>query len=383
MVTRANEIWLSIAGACLLLPGAATAHHSTAVFDPEKTIELRGVVVEFRLASPHSALVVDGRVVAVGPQFGTEVQRWELEYESLPFLRSFGIDAKTFAPGDAITVIASPHRDPDFQFAHVRGIVAANGVQYGLESSDRVYSPSLRKAVAEIVGGTAAQHNSVAVQLPPGVSRLNGRWQQPLPPIVTDSILPLNEAGRAARNDYDPKLSPANTCEPISIPDIFMAPFYLFDLRVDAERAVLHNEAYQIRRSVALSDVAAPLDSPAQFGRLNGRIEGETLVVDSHGYQPSKWGLGAGSLPFGAGADVPSSEQKAVVERYTVTADGQTLVLEYTVYDPAYMTMPYSGRIELTRVPETAQMYPYECDVESASMWSRAPDGRGLSDAVD
>jgi hypothetical protein len=35
------------------------------------------------------------------------------------------------------------------------------------------------------------------------------------------------------------------------------------------------------------------------------------------------------------------------------------------------MTAPHTARIELTRVPDDAQMYAYECDVESAAMWSR------------
>lgn len=378
MATKAAIMWPWMAGVWLLLPIAATGHHSTAVFETDKAIELRGVVVDFKLRSPHSSLVVDGRVFADGRQRSTEVERWELEYQSVAFLRSFGIDAQTFTRGDAITVIASPHRDPDFKFAHVQTLIAANGVQYGLAASDRVYSPSLQKAVADIMGRGAAQPSVVAVPELPGVGRLNGRWQQPLPPAATDSILPLSAAGRIARSGYDPKLSPANTCEPLGIPDVFMAPFYLFDLRVDAARAVLHNEAYEILRTVSLDGAAAAADPTGRFGTVRGRIEGEALVVESGGYPPSKWGLGAESLPFGGGANVPSSERKTVVERYTVTPDGQTLVLEYTVHDPAYMSMPYSGRIELTRVPETAQMYPYQCDVESASMWSRTRGDEAL-----
>lgn len=362
---------LSMIGSCLLFPIATLAHHSTAVFESDKLIELRGIVVDFKLRSPHSSLVVDGRAFVDGQQRNAAIERWEFEYESLPFLRTFGIDAQTFAPGDAVTVVASPHRDPAFRFGHVRALIAANGVEYGLAASNRLYSPSLQEAVANSPGRGTAQPSVVAGPESAGIGRLNGRWQQPLPPVVTDSILPLSAAGRAARDAYDPGLSPGNTCEPISIPDIFMAPFYLFDLRIEATRAVLHNEAYDILRTVPLDGSAAPADPQGQFGNVRGRIEGEALIVDSEAYPPSAWGLGAESLPFGGGANVPSSDRKTVVERYTVTPDGRTLVFDYTVHDPAFMTMPYSGRIELTRVPEAVQMYPYRCDVESASMWSR------------
>ena len=49
----------------LLALGAniAGAHHSTAVFTMDKVVELRGVVVDFKLRSPHSSFVVDARHV--------------------------------------------------------------------------------------------------------------------------------------------------------------------------------------------------------------------------------------------------------------------------------------------------------------------------------
>ena len=84
---------------------------------------------------------------------------------------------------------------------------------------------------------------------------------------------------------------------------------------------------------------------------------------------------------LGGGADVPSSVDKTVTERYSVSEDGQTLVLEYTVSDPVYLSADYSARLELTRVPDGTAMYPYECDLESASMWSRTAGDAPL--AVD
>ena len=41
--------------------------------------------------------------------------------------------------------------------------------------------------------------------------------------------VPLNEAGLAARRAYDRKASPANTCEPMTVPDVYSAPI-LFDV---------------------------------------------------------------------------------------------------------------------------------------------------------
>src|ERR1044072_5533683 len=85
-------------------PLCSQAHHSTAVFVQDKPIEIRGVFADGRAAGP--------------------VERWELEWEALPPLRTFGVEAGTFKAGDAITVIAAPHRDPSFKFAPAQGVTA-------------------------------------------------------------------------------------------------------------------------------------------------------------------------------------------------------------------------------------------------------------------
>ena len=133
----------------LLALGAndAGAHHSTAVFTMDKVVELRGVVVDFKLRSPHSSFVIDARTFADGQQ-GASVERWEIESEALPVLRTMGIDANTFKPGDAVRIMASPHRDASFKFAHAQVLVAADGKEYGFASTNRVFSPSLRECSA-------------------------------------------------------------------------------------------------------------------------------------------------------------------------------------------------------------------------------------------
>lgn len=228
--------------------------------------------------------------------------------------------------------------------------------------SSRLYSPSLLQAAGAEPSETevgATHRRSVA-----------GRWQQPLTTFAADGPnLPLNAAGLAAWRAYEPAQSPANTCEAINVPDIFFAPFFLFEIELAGGEAVLRNEIYDVTRRVPLDGDARRADSLGRFGSVSGRLDGETLVVESRDYAPSAWGLGIEEAH--GGADVPSSAQKTVLERFTVTPDGGTLVYEYTLHDPAYMTRPHSGRIELTRVPDDVAMYRYECDVESAAMWSR------------
>ena len=51
--------------------------------------------------------------------------------------------------------------------------------------------------------------------------------------------------------------------------------------------------------------------------------------------------------------------------------DGLKLTYEYTVQDPVYLAAPFSHRVEWARLPSNTTVYPYDCDVESASQFSR------------
>jgi hypothetical protein len=347
------------------------AHHSTAVFEQGKKIELRGVVVDFKLRSPHSSMIVDGS--AHGDRTSVGVERWEIEWDALPPLRTMGVDADTFKVGDAVTITATPHRDPTFKFAHANTVVAADGRQFGFGSSNRQFSPTLTRNAA----GGAAQAPAAPFDKH-GIDRFVGRWQQPLTPTGAESVLPLNPAGVAARAAYDRKASPANTCEPMSIPDVFTAPFYLFEVRAENGAVTLHNEAYDITRTVKLDGKPAKVDAKGQFGTASARLDGDTLVIESRDHPVSKWGLGSEVQVLGGGADVPSSPQKTVTEKLSVSPDGKTLAYEFTLQDPTYLTKPYTGRVELTRAPDGTPIYPYACDVESAAMWSRTVKDKPL-----
>ncbi len=79
-------------------------------------------------------------------------------------------------------------------------------------------------------------------------------------------------------------------------------------------------------------DAAHPADvKPSLHGHSIGRWDGETLVIDTIGYEPN---------PSGLGMNVPSSPGKHTVERLTLTADRTRLRYEVTVEDPAYLTGP-------------------------------------------
>jgi hypothetical protein len=87
------------------LAGPALAHHSGSMFDPTKTVTLEGTVKEFQYTNPHSWL----EIVVVGAD-GKPVE-WGFESEGPSTLLRAGIKAKSFMPGEKVTVTGHPMKD--------------------------------------------------------------------------------------------------------------------------------------------------------------------------------------------------------------------------------------------------------------------------------
>ena len=353
----AGERKVAAACACVVLAmpafrvERADAHHAiTANFDPTRTTELQGVVVDFRFRSPHSYLVLEGVGVVDGVRQSEAPVRWQVESHSVPGMRNLGIDQSTFSPGDTISISGFPSRRNAASLMLGTAFVGADGSRYA-------ESPPTQGTVA------------VAAK---GIQRLTGRWRSPGYINGPDTPLPLNAAGRTAWENYDPIESPAAKCETQSIPGVFSAP-YLSELRISADSVFIRNEAYDVRRTIALSDSYVPANSNGSFGEARARIDGDTLIIESRGYPPSGWGLGIATHVNGGGADIPSSDRKTLIEPYSVSEDGQTLTLAYTLSDPAYMTAPYNGQFDLNRVAPDTPIYDYVCDLQSAAEFARDP----------
>ena len=95
------------AGASLasLMAVPVAAHHSAAMFDSEKLVEVKGVVKEFQYTNPHSWLIVD-----VKDDSG-KVTTWGFEAEGPSTLIRAGIRKSMLPPGTEITIRGNPMRD--------------------------------------------------------------------------------------------------------------------------------------------------------------------------------------------------------------------------------------------------------------------------------
>jgi len=88
-----------------LLAAPALAHHSFAMFDADKTVELSGTVKELQWTNPHSWLQV-----MVESADGKSIE-WSLEMGSPGALARTGWRPRTVVPGDKVTVSIHPLKD--------------------------------------------------------------------------------------------------------------------------------------------------------------------------------------------------------------------------------------------------------------------------------
>jgi hypothetical protein len=95
---------LAVAGALLVFTLPLSAHHSAAMFDDTKVLEIKGTVKELQWANPHVwlQLIVDDK--------GRKTE-WSVEAASPNSLSRQGWRATTFKPGDVVSVRINPMKD--------------------------------------------------------------------------------------------------------------------------------------------------------------------------------------------------------------------------------------------------------------------------------
>lgn len=111
-----------------LAAGMAQAHHSPAIFDQTREIELRGTVTEFEWASPHSWIRLD----VISDQGFAE--NWSVEMGPPTYIVRGGWTETTVQTGDAVTIVANPIRS---------GLTTAKFVSITLSSGRRLTEQAL------------------------------------------------------------------------------------------------------------------------------------------------------------------------------------------------------------------------------------------------
>jgi hypothetical protein len=207
----------------------------------------------------------------------------------------------------------------------------------GANNSQAPTSPAGSGGLQAGRGRGPAAPQGPAPKFPDGRPDLSGVWQgggpvgdlaQGMPKGVE---VPLNEAGKALMASRQSKDDPEANCLPTGVPR--QAPYPWRILQTQTHAFILFEGNIHSYRQIFLDGRKHPADpDPTWYGHSIGHYEGQTLVVDTIGFNDKFWFDFRGH---------PHSDKLHTVERYTRTNLG-TLVVETTIDDPTYYSKPFT-----------------------------------------
>jgi hypothetical protein len=101
-----RQATLTLAATAAVIAGSAVnAHHSTAMFDMQKSVTLNGTIKEFQWTNPHTWIVFEV------PNAGGGTDEYGIEGMSPNYLARTGWDKHTLSSGDKVELVIHPLRD--------------------------------------------------------------------------------------------------------------------------------------------------------------------------------------------------------------------------------------------------------------------------------
>jgi hypothetical protein len=129
MKNKLRVIFLILAG-LIAISVPLSAHHGNASYQ-NKEVTIKGTVTKWLWTNPHSFLLVD-----VTDDKGNVVH-WVCENNAPSTLVNFGFNAKTFKPGDMVTVVMSAVAGNGAPIGRTSKVILANGYEMRSEVRDK------------------------------------------------------------------------------------------------------------------------------------------------------------------------------------------------------------------------------------------------------
>jgi hypothetical protein len=209
-----------------------------------------------------------------------------------------------------------------------------------------------RAATSPATGGGASRGPAVpagpAPRLPNGTIDLSGVWQGGGPVgniadgLAKGETLPIRPEWKKIMDSRKAGDDPEANCLPTGVPRRDPYPWRI--LQTPTHTFMLFEGNIHSYRQIFMDGRKHPADpDPTWYGHSVGKWEGDTLVVDSVGFNDKFWFDFIGT---------PHTEKLHTIERYTRTNMG-TLVIETTIDDPGAYTKPF-------KITFTARLRPGE-----------------------
>lgn len=201
------------------------------------------------------------------------------------------------------------------------GSVPASSVHAGQAAPPRAAQAG--GAATASAGGARGPATSGKLRTEWGTPDLRGIWGGRYM-FSIDRNAPLLPGARAVMDKEKPEEDPIARCLPPGIPRVMNMNFLIEILQTPKVVYFLLEYDHMVRRVYIDQQHPKDLD-PSWLGHSVGHWEGDTLVVDTVGFNDETWLDEQGH---------PHSEDMRVVERFTRSDDGQALNHEITIDDP-------------------------------------------------
>jgi hypothetical protein len=212
---------------------------------------------------------------------------------------------------------------------------------------------TLSPAVAQPSAGSAPAVTDIP-RLPDGHPDLNGVWQIPYTPDMSRALggkLPYTPRGEAGFKNYDPaQFDYTGHCLPPGLTRAINTPDPI-EISQTKDNVVILFEGFSSFITVHTDGRPHPKLEPTWFGNSVGRWEGDTLVIDSVGFNDKTRLDTIGHV---------HSDQLHVVQRFA-RKDATHIAFEITVEDPVMYTEAFTNKRTFTLQPKWDLM-EYVCE---------------------
>jgi hypothetical protein len=203
-----------------------------------------------------------------------------------------------------------------------------------------------------------------APRTPDGKPDLSGLWHQANGVKYTVNLAadlkpedvpyqPWAEALYKQRQDSISKDDPVGYCNFPGVPQMEAVPYPYKFMNAPGMIVILY-EAFHIHRQIFMDGRGLPKDpNPTWMGYSVGRWDGDTLVVDSSGFNDKTW------LDTFLGR--PASEMLHVQERFRRTSFGD-MEVRATIDDPKAFTKPWTTTAQKMHLQLNTEILEFSCN---------------------
>jgi len=371
---REKMQWLaSSLGIVLSLAPVCAQQAPSAAYDGDRKVKLAGVVTRIDWVNPGAFFFLNVR------DSGGTIANWAVEFGNPLDLERDGWKSSSLRIGDAVTVEGLPARGPARQALATSVILARTGAKLFVASN---------KPAAKVANQPAPRWPDGHVRLgpPPGKK---GYWGAPSATALvenTGAAIPMNRDGILTNIEDADKVAPFqpwaksvyeyrqrtllkddpyNRCMPPGGVRHFQSPYgFQFVEQPEIDRILLLIGGGDRNWRTIFTD-GRPMGQKDElvltyYGTSTGKWEGDTLVVETVGFNEKFW--------FTTGG-LPHTEALHLTERFT-RSDLNTLRYQVTVDDSRTYTRPWTGGWTIRWVPDE-DIQEYFCEENAESTFVR------------